>query len=301
MARHKVNHSLGTSVRWVLLGLVGLGLLLAGLLQGTDVALFSPKGLVAGGQHKLIVYSAGVMLAFAIPTVLLFYFFAWKYRASNTKATYNPNISHGKLFIIGLWVIPIVIVMMLAGVMWPATHLLEPHKTISASTKPLTIQVIALRWKWLFIYPDQQIATVNFVQVPVNTPVQFDLTADEAPMSSFWIPHLGGQLYAMTGHVNRLNLMAYTTGDFPGRSAEINGAGFAGMKFTARASSQPDFDSWVQGVKQSAQALDTANYNHLLQPSQNNPSTFYSPVDPDLYDKMLMKYMASHNSHLEHP
>ena len=157
-----------------------------------------------------------------------------------------------------------------------------------------------MRWKWVFIYPEQQIATVNFVNVPVGTPVTFELTADEAPMSSFWIPNLGGQLYSMTGHVNRLNLMAEEAGDYPGSSAEINGAGFAGMKFTARASQPKDFDAWVQRVKQSSDVLDAASYKSLVQPSENNPAVFYSAYDNDLYDTVVTKYMGSHDHQTTH-
>jgi cytochrome o ubiquinol oxidase subunit 2 len=149
----------------------------------------------------------------------------------------------------------------------------------------------------LFIYTEQNIATVNFVQIPVNTSVQFELTADEAPMSSFWIPNLGGQLYSMTSHVNRLNLMADTPGDYPGSSAEINGAGFSGMKFTARASSEQDFGLWVQTVKQSPNVLDGAVYDKVLAPSENNPVEFYSAYDEGLYDKVIAKYEGPGGGH----
>jgi cytochrome o ubiquinol oxidase subunit 2 len=149
-----------------------------------------------------------------------------------------------------------------------------------------------MRWKWLFIYPEQKIATVNFVQIPLNTPVQFELTADDAPMSSFWIPNLSGQLYTMTGMVNHLNIMANTPGDFPGSSAEISGAGFAGMKFTARVGSSDDFNVWAQAAKQSPNMLDGATYASLLKPSENNPIAVYTTADSGLYDTVLMKYMA---------
>ncbi|HLC91487.1 MAG TPA: ubiquinol oxidase subunit II [Candidatus Saccharimonadales bacterium] len=283
-----------------LLVLAGLALLVSALLRGTDVALFMPKGLIAREQHSLMLFSVGLMLAIAIPTLVLFYFFAWRYRESNEKAAYDPHTSHGKFFVLTLWLIPSVIVFTLAHTMWPSTHKLDPHRSIVSDTKPLTIQVVALRWKWLFIYPEQSIATVNFVQVPIGTPIQFELTADETPMSSFWIPQLGGQLYAMTGHANRLNLMADTQGDYTGGSAEINGAGFAGMKFIARASSKEDFDLWVQKVQLSSNVLNTGEYEKLLKPSENNPANLYSVAQPDLYDTVLMKYSGSHRNHTEH-
>jgi cytochrome o ubiquinol oxidase subunit II len=275
--------------------LTGLGVLIVKLLRGTDVALFNSKGQIAQEQLNLMLFSMALLLTVAVPTLIILYSFAWEYRESNRKSKYDPHARHGKLFTFSMWAIPSIFMLVLALVMWPATHKLEPKKAIDADAKPLTIQVVATRWKWVFIYPEQKIATVNFVQIPVGTPVQFDLTADEAPMSSFWIPHLGGQLYAMTGHVNRLNLIAWEPGDYPGSSAEINGAGFAGMKFTARATMKHDFDLWVRETQKSSSALNTTEYEKLLQPSQNHPAAFYSSVESDLYAKMLMKYAGSHD------
>jgi cytochrome o ubiquinol oxidase subunit 2 len=277
------------------LGLFGLGLFIAMLLRGTDVTLFNPKGLIAQEQHNLMVLSVALMLAIAVPALILLYYFAWKYRESNGKATYNPHVRHGRLLVLSLWAIPSAFILILAFVVLPAIHKLEPQKPIVADAESLTIQVVAMRWKWLFTYPEQNIATVNFVQVPIDTQVRFELSADEAPKSSFWIPHLGGQLYAMTGHVNPLYLMAEEPGDYPGSSAEINGAGFAGMKFIARASSKADFDLWVQDVQMSSNVLDATEYEKLLEASENNPAAFYSMAETDLYAKMLMKYAGSHD------
>jgi cytochrome o ubiquinol oxidase subunit 2 len=295
MSKSKKKHNSAKPAWFALIVLVGLGACITWLLQGADVALLNPKGLIARAELNLIVFTMLLLLVAAVPTLIFLYFFAWEYRESNHKATYDPDTRHGKFFVSSLWIIPSIIVILLALVMWPAAHQLEPKKTIVTDTKPLKIQVIALRWKWLFIYPEQNIATVNFVQIPVDTPVQFDLTADETPMSSFWIPHLGGQLYAMTGHVNRLNLLADEIGDYPGSSAEINGAGFAGMKFTARASSAADFAQWLLQTRQTQKVLDSAEYEQLLKPSENNSSEFYTVAEAGLYDKMLMKYMGSHD------
>lgn len=296
MAKHKLNRN--RSILYITLWVLALTMLFAALLKGTDIRMLNPKGMIAQDELKLIVYSTAVLLAIAVPTLSFLYFFAWKYRESNTKAAYDPNKKHGKFFIFSLWAIPIVFMLVLAPVMWIGTHELAPQKSITSSNKTLTVQVIAQRWKWLFIYPEQHVATVNFVQVPVNTPVQFDLTADDSPMSSFWIPHWGGQLYAMTGMTNTLNLMPTMTGDSEGSSAEINGEGFAGMKFIARASSQQDFDDWVLRVKQSPNVLDMVEYERLLKPSENNPTVFYSKADADLYDTVVMKYMGSHDHHM---
>jgi cytochrome o ubiquinol oxidase subunit II len=296
VAANKRKLSPGKIVMIILLGMVLLGLVIAALTYGSDFRLFNSKGWVAQEQLNLILFSLFLLLAVAVPTVLLLYFFAWKYRDSNDKAKYTPDAKHGgTFFLLCAWGIPTVFMLILALVMWPATHKLEPIKPLDANSKPLKIQVVAMRWKWLFIYPEQKIATVNFVQVPVGTQVEFNLTADEVPMSSFWIPHLGGQLYAMTGHANRLHLVADKPGDYPGSSAEINGAGFAGMKFTTRATSKEDFDRWAQEVQQLSNPLDAQAYEKLLHPSENNIETYYSMVDDGLYDKVLMKYMGGHD------
>lgn len=294
MTKRKNRFSGGGLVWIILAGLTGLAFIIAVLLRGNDVALLNSQGLIAGEQARLMIVVAALMLEIAIPTLIIFYYFAWKYRESNTKAVHEPDLRHGKLFIVGLWAIPSTIVLLLAYIMWPATHKLAPQKSINPNVKPVTVQVVAMRWKWLFIYPEQNIATVNFVQLPVDTPVQFELTADETPMSSFWIPHLAGQLYAMTGHANRINVMAEEIGEYPGSSAEINGSGFAGMKFTAFVSSKEDFDSWVLDMQQSANVLSAAEYENLLSPSEYNPVVLYSKTVPNLYDNILLKYTGSH-------
>lgn len=300
MTRHKKKYIQKNPVWLVLLGLAGLALLITMLLRGANIALLNPQGPIAKHELNLMLLAVAVLLTIAIPTLTFLYFTAWKYRESNGEAAYNPHARHSKFFVFSLWAIPSIFMLVLALIMWPATHKLEPKKAIGLDTPPLIIQVVAMRWKWLFIYPQQGIATINFVQVPIETPVQFELTADEAPMSSFWIPQLAGQLYAMTGHVNRLNLMADTPGDYTGRSAEINGAGFAGMKFVARTSSKADFDLWVRTVSHAPNTLDPSEYQELLKPSENNPATFYSRPNSDLYATILSKYDEAHSHNTEH-
>jgi cytochrome o ubiquinol oxidase subunit 2 len=296
-SKNKKGLELGWIVLIIITALVDLGLLITYLIRGKNIALFNPRGFIAREQHSLMMFVIIVLVAVAIPVISFFFFNAWKYRESSKKAIEVPIDKHSKSLVFGMWVIPTTIMLILASVMWPATHRLAPQKSIDSDKKPLTIQVISLRWKWIFLYPEQGVATVNFVQIPVDTPVQFEMTADETPMSSFWIPNLGGQLYTMTSHVNRLNLMADTPGDYPGSTPEINGDGFTGMKFTTRVSSAKDFHTWAQTVKKTDKKLDSEVYEELLVPSQNNPQTLYSSFDGNLYDNVIMKYTGSMEGH----
>lgn len=298
--KHKKRFGPGWILLIIVMALVNFGLLIKLLIQDKNIALLNPKGFIAQEQYDLLVYIVTVLAVVFIPTLIVCYFIAWKYRESNTKAVHAPTASRNKLIVAGMWIVPAVILVVLASVMIPATHQLAPQQTIASGAEPLKIQVVAMRWKWLFLYPDQNIATVNFVQIPVNTQVTFELTADETPMSSFWIPNLGGQLYAMTGHVNPINLMATESGDYPGSTPEINGKGFAGMKFTARASSTEDFNQWVKSVQDSENQLDTTAYEKLVKPSEKNPVALYGTYEKTLYDKVVMKYSGSTEGHAHH-
>lgn len=279
----------------VLAGLLLLAAIIHFLTKDADIALLNPKGMVANEQFKLLVTSTLIMLAFAIPVSLTIYFFAWRYREDNQKTTFNPAMKENKGYLLFAWGGPMIVVAILASLMIPATHQLAHQKPIESDKKPLTVQVVALNWKWLFIYPEQGIASLNYTQIPVDTPVRFELTADGAPMSSFWVPHLGGMLYVMTGHVNPINLIGDTIGEYPGGSAEINGRGFANMRFMANVSSQNDFDTWVKEAKQSPTALSTEEYEKLQQPSENDKPQIFRDASPDFYSKIVSKYAGSHD------
>jgi cytochrome o ubiquinol oxidase subunit 2 len=179
----------------------------------------------------------------------------------------------------------------LSFITWQSTQALTPSKPLASANPTMTIQVVAEDWKWLFIYPAQHIATVNYVAFPKQTPVDFEITAD-APMNSFWIPQLGGQIYAMAGMTTNLNLMASVNGNFRGSSANISGVGFAGMNFIAHASNATDFNNWVSSIQNGHQTLTTNSYDKLAAPSENNPVTAYSYVQPELFNFIIMKYMA---------
>jgi cytochrome o ubiquinol oxidase subunit 2 len=190
-----------------------------------------------------------------------------------------------------LWAIPSVIIAVMGAITWYATHKLDPYRPLDSNISPLTIQVVALDWKWLFIYPEQEIATLNFVQFPERTPIHFELSADDSPMNSFWLPALSGQIYAMTGMRTSLHMMADAPGVYEGRAAEINGQGFADMTFIAKSTKQSDFDDWVTFVKKSPLQLTQSAYDELTTPTQNHPITLYSYVEKDLFHKIIMKYM----------
>ena len=297
VAKRKHSQSVAKTLAIGFGSLTAFGLIITIILRGKNIAVFNSKGFIASEQRGIIIYALVVVLSIAVPTVLLLYFIAWRYRESNARSTYHSEAKRGKLFVLTIWALPTTFMLVLAMLLVPVTHKLEPNKAIASGVKPITIQVMAMRWKWLFIYPDQQIASVNFVQIPKGVPVIFDLSADDAPMSSFWVPNLGGQLYAMTGHINHLNLIADKMGDYQGRSAEINGAGFEGMKFTTRVSSKEDFGTWAQSIRASSASLDASTYEGLLTPTKNNPTTSYVAYDSSIYGRAVMKYMGS-NSHM---
>lgn len=259
-------------------------------LSGRDIAVLNPKGLIALKEFGLIKVATLLSLVVIVPVFILTFFFAWKFRESNTTAKYTPDWDHNTKLEFIWWAIPFAIIFVLALITWQSSHELDPYKPLDTNKKPITIQVVALQWKWLFIYPEEDIATINFVQFPEKTPVNFEITSD-APMNSFWIPSLGGQIYAMSGMSTKLHLIADEVGEFNGSSANISGQGFAGMKFVAKASSDTEYKRWVQLVQESQNILTVDEYVRLAEPSENNPVTYYSWQE-DLYDKVLMKYMV---------
>lgn len=269
----------------IVLALIIVISILATIISQGNVAILNPKGAIAIHERNLFVTAILLMLIVVIPIFILLAAFGWKYRASNKSAKYTPDWNHSKLQIIW-WAIPAMVILTLGILNWKSTHELDPYKPLVSSTKPITIQVVALRWKWLFIYPEQNVATVNYIQFPERTPINFELTAN-APMSSFWIPSLGGQMYAMNGMVTKLHLIADSKGNFAGSAAEINGAGFSGMKFRAVASSRTDFESWVNVVKKSPNSLTEDEYKVLEKPSENIPTTYYSTVQDGLYNVIV--------------
>ncbi|EUB71542.1 cytochrome o ubiquinol oxidase subunit 2 [Pseudomonas sp. BT76 TE3572] len=259
------------------------------LLSGCNMTLLDPKGQVGLDERNLIITATLLMLLVVVPVIVMTFLFAWKYRASNTDAVYTPKWSHSTKIEIAVWAVPVLIIIALGYVTYKSTHALDPYKPLESDVKPITIEVVALDWKWMFIYPEQGIATVNKIVFPAHTPINFKVTSDSV-MNSFFIPALGGQIYAMAGMQTKLHLIANQNAEMDGISANYSGAGFTGMKFKAIATSQEDFDAWVSEVKKAPKQLEKAEYEALSKPSQNNPVELYSSVTPNLFQIIVDKY-----------
>ena len=265
-------------------------------LRTVNIAVLNPKGTIAHQQRGLMVIASLLAIVVVVPVFVMTIVISVRYREGaqknkKKKAKYTPDADHNVWLESLWWGLPIAIILALSVVTWVSSHSLDPFRSLKSSAQPLHIQVVALQWKWLFIYPDQHVASVNFVRLPVNTPVDFEITAD-APMNSFWIPQLGGQIYAMSGMSTRLHLMASQAGTYQGSSANISGKGFADMRFQAIASSQSDFDEWVRYAQNSGSTLTGSSYTALAKPGQTTDNTSMLLASSDLYDTILMKYMG---------
>ncbi len=274
---------------------VSLTLLVAALLSGCDAVVMSPSGDVAVQQRDLLVWSTILMLLVIVPVIVLTLWFAWRYRASNTEATYKPDWTHSTVLELVIWAVPLLIIIALGAMTWVYTHKLDPYRPldrIDASTpvpadlEPLTVEVVALDWKWLFIYPEQGIATVNELAAPVDHPIRFKITASTM-MNSFFIPAMAGQIYAMAGMETKLHGVINEPGVYQGLSANYSGAGYSHMKFQFHGLSAADFQAWVDKNKASGHTLSREVYKELEVPSIKDPVKRYASVDPTLYHAIL--------------
>ena len=290
--KQKILIALGATV-------VAIGLL-AFLMKGSTIAVLQPRGEVAERQLELLIFTTALSLVVVIPVFILTIYIVAKYRADNPKkASYKPDWDHSKKFEAIWWGIPILLIGILSVVTWRTSHSLDPYKPLASNRKPLTVQVVALQWKWLFIYPEQNIASLNVAPIPVDTPILFKITAD-APMNAFWVPQLGSQIYAMSGMSSQLNLQANQIGDFRGVSSNLSGSGFADMSFTVKATAESDFRAWVRDTQKVNNRLSYATYQALAQPSVESKPNSYSSVDYGLYDTIVMNYMAHGGGGMEH-
>lgn len=278
------------SLRGLLLALASLA-----LLAGCDTVLLNPSGDIAAQQGRLIVVSTVLMLLIIVPVIVLTLLFAWRYRASNKAATYAPDWDHSTQLELVIWAAPLLIIIALGAVTWISTHTLDPYRPlqridaqrpVAPDTPTLTVEVVALDWKWLFIYPEQGIATVNELAAPVDVPIRFKITSSSV-MNSFYIPALAGQIYAMPGMETKLHAVINRVGDYEGFSANYSGAGFSGMRFTFRGMAPQDFHRWVDATRAGRGTLDRTAYLQLEKPSEREPARRYARVAPDLYDAIV--------------
>jgi cytochrome o ubiquinol oxidase subunit 2 len=267
---------------------------LAACLSGCGkLDVLDPKGSIGVAEKSLIGTATFTMLIVVVPVILMTLWFAWRYRASNRRATYAPKWAHSTAIEVVIWTVPSIIILCLGVLTWKTTHELDPYKPIQSAAKPINVEVVALDWKWLFIYPDLGIASVNQLAFPVGTPVNFLITSDSV-MNSFFIPQLGSQIYAMAGMQTQLHLVADEAGDYAGVSANFSGKGFSDMKFRALATNPEQFNAWVEKVKASSSRLDMNEYNTVAQPSEKEPVRYFSSVDSKLFHNIIAKYNNGH-------
>ena len=277
------------TVLWLVGAALVVGVLVA-LSLNHSFPLLQTRGEIANRQRDLLVFATALALMVLVPVYFMIFSFAWRYRAGH-KQDYKPEWDTHKGYEALWWGIPIAIISVLAVVTWVTSHSLDPFKPLASSQKPLQVQVVALQWKWLFIYPEQNVASVNEVAFPAGRPVEFTMTSD-APMNSFWIPQLAGQIYVMSGMSTKLHVSADTTGVYEGMSSNISGKGFADMKFKARAMTVRDFDAWVDHARATGEHLTQASYEVLAKP-KTSAVAYYHVHDQNIYDDVIMKYMHS--------
>ncbi|RDI58014.1 ubiquinol oxidase subunit II [Microvirga subterranea] len=274
----------------------GLALLaLAGLLSGCNLVVMNPAGDVAVQQRNLIIASTALMLLVILPVIALTFLFAWRYRASNPDATYDPDFHHSTQLEVVIWTVPLLIIIALGAMTWIGTHTLDPfrpltriapNKPVPPDMKHLTVEVVALDWKWLFIYPEYGVASVNEMAAPVDVPISFRITSSSV-WNTFYVPAMAGMIYAMPAMETKLHGVMNEEGDFTGQSAHYSGSGFSRMNFGFRSLSQQGFDEWVAKVKSAGAALDREAYLKLEKPSEEVPVQYYATVDNGLFDAVV--------------
>jgi cytochrome o ubiquinol oxidase subunit 2 len=270
-------------------------LLLSPLLAGCQAVVLDPAGHVAEQQRDLLVLSVVLMLIIIIPVMALTVWFAWKYRASNKDARYEPDWDHSTHLELVIWAVPLLIIICLGAVTWAGTHLLDPYRpldriskdrAVAADVRPLQVNVVALDWKWLFIYPEYGIATVNEIAVPVDRPVRFSLTSSSV-MNAFYVPAMAGMIYAMPGMETKLHGVINAPGEYKGFSANYSGDGFSDMRFAFRGLRDDQFNAWVAEARAGGRTLDRVAYLELARPSEKTPVMRFAGVQPHLWDQIV--------------
>lgn len=265
------------------------------LLGGCSLVLLDPSGDVAHRQSDIMIVTTVITWLIIVPVMVAIGVVAWRYRASNGKAKYDPDWDHSPQLELVVWAVPLLIIISVGAVSWIGTHQTDPYrpldriaagKPVPADVKPLEVDVISLRWKWLFLYPQYGIATVNEMAAPVDRPIRFKLTADTM-MDSFFVPALVGQVYTMPGMQTMLHGVINKPGEYKGFSANFSGSGFTDMRFKFLGLDTQDFDAWVAKARAAGGDMNLATYNELREPSRAEPVHYYAKFDPDLYDRVL--------------
>lgn len=262
--------------------------------KGT-LAVLMPRGQIAQQQLELIMFTVALGSIVIIPVFVMLGVFAYRYRANNAKAVYTPEIEGNRMIEAVWWVIPIIIIAILSVVTWVSTHSLDPYKPLTSSKSPLTVEVISLQWRWLFLYPEHGVASMNHLSIPNDTPINFRITAD-GPMSAFWVPQLGSQIYAMNGMTTKLSLMADEAGTYYGSNSNISGEGYSKMRFSVDAISNEAFLSWINKSSKSQSTLNWDTYQSIKKPTQDMTVTQYKLTDANLFDRITSSYMSDHMS-----
>ncbi|MEC0183866.1 ubiquinol oxidase subunit II [Paenibacillus peoriae] len=268
---------------------------------GGKYVVFDPKGPVGQAQKELIIITTALSALIIVPVMILTFFIIWRYRDSATnKVKYQPHWDDSKKLETVWWAIPIIVICIIAVITARYTYLLEPSKPLASTQKPVTIQVTSLDWKWLFMYPEEGIATVNQVHIPKGVPVRFELTAD-APMNSFWIPQLGGQIYTMSGMAMKLHLQADHEGTYFGSGANFSGEHFGQMRFDVEVQSDEEYKNWVADIKKQSKPLTKDGYLALAKPGLSQPDE-YSSIPDGLFQDIVTKYVVdgASNPHAGH-
>jgi cytochrome o ubiquinol oxidase subunit II len=278
--RHPLRVAIGGLVSWrVLAMLVGGSFTASSRAEGV----LDPQGPIASAERVILLNSTTIMLVVVVPVVVLTLAFAWWYRASNTRASYQPNWANSGRIEFVVWSIPAMVVLLLAGVAWIGSHELDPARKLPSNLKPVRIEVVSLDWKWLFIYPDLGVATLNQITVPTGVPIEFVLTSANV-MNAFWVPQLGSQIYTMPGMTTRLNLLAEHAGDYPGLSSNFSGDGFSDMRFVVHAVPAAGFSSWIARSQGEGERLDAGAYSRMARTGSDVSVKTYGSVAPGLFE-----------------
>jgi cytochrome o ubiquinol oxidase subunit II len=254
-------------------------------------SILHPVGPVGADDSRILIDATLIMLAIVVPTILLAFWMAWRYRASNAKAEYLPYWSYSGRIEAVVWSIPILTIMFIGGVIWIGSYRLDPFRPLDSRVPPLEVEVVSLDWKWLFIYPEERIATVNRLVVPAGRPVHFSITSASV-FNAFFVPRLGSMVYAMPGMVSQLHLQADRPADLWGQSAHFSGDGFSDMQFQVRSVAPADYAAWTGAARGAGPALDLAAYRQLARQSHKVAPMTFGTVDPRLFRAIATQRIA---------